>query len=186
MSRCSERRCAGLRLAALAIGLAATTVTGAPALPAHADDRAPVREIVAPVVDIAFGEADFKQLERVEKSKRRTTITLSSTVLFRKDSDKITAAARERLARVARDLKGQAPGSVRITGYTDDLGSRAHGKDLSQRRAKSVGKALRRDRVEHDHPVTLVGKGEDDPAVPNTSEANRKKNRRVVIVFDKR
>jgi flagellar motor protein MotB len=32
----------------------------------------------------------------------------------------------------------------------------------------------------------LLGKGEDDPAVPNNSEANRKKTRRVVIVFDKR
>jgi outer membrane protein OmpA-like peptidoglycan-associated protein len=182
----SEGGRAALRLAAigLAIGLAAATVIGAPALPAHADDRAPVREIVAPVVDIAFGEADLKQLERVEKSKRRTTITLSSTVLSRKYSDMITAAARERLARVAGDLTGQVPGSVRITGYTDDLGSRAHGKDLSQRRAKAVGNVLRRDLVEHDHPFTLVGKGEDDPAVPNTSEANRKKNWRVVIVFD--
>jgi outer membrane protein OmpA-like peptidoglycan-associated protein len=45
---------------------------------------------------------------------------------------------------------------------------------------------LRRDLVERDYPFTLVGKGEDDAAVPNTSEANRKKNRRVVIVYDKR
>jgi outer membrane protein OmpA-like peptidoglycan-associated protein len=45
---------------------------------------------------------------------------------------------------------------------------------------------LRRDLPEPDYPFTLVGKGENDSAVPNTSEANRKKNRRVVIVFDKR
>lgn len=184
MSRCSESSCAGRRLAA--IGLTATTMIGVLAQPSYGDDTAPVRDIVAPVLDIAFGEADLKQVERVEKSKRRTTITLSSTVLFRKDSDKITAPARERLARVARDLKGQGPGSLRITGYTDDLGSAAHGRDLSRRRAKAVGNVLRRDLPERDYLFALVGKGENDPAVPNTSEANRKKNRRVVIVFDKR
>jgi outer membrane protein OmpA-like peptidoglycan-associated protein len=73
-----------------------------------------------------------------------------------------------------------------ITGYTDDLGSAAHGGDLSRRRAKPVGDVLRRDLPNHDYPFALAGKGETDPAVPNTSEANRKKNRRVVIVFDKR
>ena len=50
----------------------------------------------------------MKQVQRVEKSKRRTTITLSSTVLLRKDSDNITGAARDRLARVAGDLRGRA------------------------------------------------------------------------------
>jgi outer membrane protein OmpA-like peptidoglycan-associated protein len=184
MSRCSEAGLARRRLAS--IGLAAATAIGVLAPPAHGDDPAPVRDIVAPVRDISFGEADIKRVQRVEKSKRRTTITLSSTVLFRKDSDKITGAARDRLGRVASDLKGQGPGSLRITGHTDDLGSAAHGKDLSRRRAKAVGNELRRGLSEADYSLTLVGEGEDHPVVPNTSEANRKKNRRVVIVFDKR
>ena len=33
--------------------------------------------------------------------------------------------------------------------------------------------------------MTAPGKGEQDPAVPNTSEANRRKNRRVVITLDR-
>jgi outer membrane protein OmpA-like peptidoglycan-associated protein len=173
MSRCSKAGRAGQRLAV--IGLAATTMIGMLAPPANADETAPLRDIVAPVLDIAFGEADLKQLERVEKSKRRTTITLNSTVLFRKDSDKITAAARERLVRVAGDLRGQGPGSVRITGYTDDLGSAGHGKDLSRRRAKAVGNVLRRDLPSVTTGSPWPAKGENDPAVPNTSEANRKR-----------
>ena len=50
----------------------------------------------------------------------------------------------------------------------------------------AVGSELRRELAKADYPLTLVGKGEDDPAVRNTSEAKRKKNRRVVMVFDMR
>jgi hypothetical protein len=31
------------------------------------------------------------------------------------------------LAKVCRDLEAQGAGSVKITGYTDDLGTKAHG-----------------------------------------------------------
>ena len=142
--------------------------------------------IVAPVIDIVFAEADLKKEARVEKSPRRTTITLDSTVLFAKDSPKINGKARGRLDDVADQLEWSGPGKLVVTGYTNDLGSAAHGLTLSRQRAAAVAKVLREDLSKADYPFTTRGRGEADPAVPNTSERNRKVNRRVVIVYTRR
>jgi outer membrane protein OmpA-like peptidoglycan-associated protein len=174
------------RAGALALGL--VVAGGLAPVPASAapGDKAPVLPIVAPVLDIVFADADLKSTARVDKGPKKTTITLDSTVLFAKDSPKINSKARGRLEDVADQLKQSGPGRVRITGYTDDLGSAAHGLTLSRQRAAAVADVLRDDLPESDYPFTTKGRGEADPAVPNTSERNRKINRRVVIVYDRR
>jgi outer membrane protein OmpA-like peptidoglycan-associated protein len=161
-----------------------TVVVGAgqPGL-ALADDTGPVLDIVAPVLDIQFGESDLKREARVEQLPQQTRITLDSTILFAKDSARINGRARGRLGEVARQLKAKGAGSVSVTGYTDDLGSAAHGQTLSQQRAAAVAKVLRRDLPAASFGFTVVGKGEADPAVPNTNEANRRTNRRVVLLY---
>ena len=75
-----------------------TAVTAAPLAPAAAEDTAPVEPIVAPVVtmvapvlDIQFGESDLRSEARVEQLPRRTTVTLDATVPFAKDSATINA-----------------------------------------------------------------------------------------------
>ncbi len=143
----------------------------------------PVITIVAPVLDISFGESDISGDQRIDSTPKRTTITLDSTVSFGKDSAKITGAARARLQSVAAQLKAQGAGSLAVTGYTDDLGSAAHGRTLSRQRAAAVASVLRGSLPVTGYSFTVVGKGEANPAVPNTSEANRKINRRVVIVY---
>lgn len=176
------------RAVALATGLvvAAATALGPATASAAPGPVAPVLPIVAPVLDIVFAEADLKKEARVEKGPRRTTITLDSTVLFARDSPKINTKARGRLQDVADQLRKSGPGKVTITGYTDDLGSAAHGLTLSRQRAAAVADVLRDDLPEADYPFTTKGRGEADPAVPNTSERNRKINRRVVIVYNRR
>ena len=146
---------------------------------------APVLPIAAPVLDIQLTESDIRSEARVEQLPRKTTITLDSTVLFGKDSAKITAKSGGRLQEVARQLKARGPGRVGVTGYTDDLGSAAHGKKLSLQRADAVAKVLRRDLPATDFPFAVAGKGEADPAVPNKDEASRRINRRVVVVYEK-
>ena len=154
----------------------------APAVPL----AAPVVSIVAPVLNIQFGESDIRSEARVEQLPQKTTITLDSTVLFGKDSARINAKATDRLQEVARQLKARGPGAVSVTGYTDDLGSAAHGKTLSLQRANAVTKVLQRDLTGSAFPFTVAGKGEADPAVPNKDEASRRINRRVVVVYQKR
>lgn len=186
MSRSAEQHPAAraeLALLAATVGLVAVSS----AQTAAADPpTAPVLSIVAPVIDISFSEEDLNHAARVETQPTKTTITLDSTVLFGKDNAKINSKASSRLSAVGAQLKARGPGSVQITGYTDDLGSATHGRTLSRQRAAAVGKSLRSKLPSGSYPFTLVGKGESDPAVPNTSEKNRRINRRVVIVYTKR
>ncbi len=146
----------------------------------------PVRSIKAPVLDISLGETDLKRRARVDKTPRRTVVTFDATVLFAKDSPKINSQARGRLAEVGRDLKAEGAGSVKITGYTDDLGTKAHGLTLSRQRAQAVSKVLRRYLPASSFTFTVRGLGESHPAVPNTSEHNRRINRRVVVIYQPR
>ena len=176
--------------ASLLLGTALTLGT---VFPAQAEDTAPVVPVVAPVIaikapvlDIAFGETDLKRRARVDKTPRRTVVSFDATVLFAKDSPKINSQARGRLAEVGRDLKAEGAGSVKITGYTDDLGTKAHGLTLSRQRAQAVSKVLRRYLPTSSFTFTVRGLGESHPAVPNTSERNRRINRRVVVIYQPR
>ena len=45
---------------------------------------------------------------------------IDCTVLFAKDSDRLRPGAKEKLDRLARQLRAQGPGRLQITGYTDD------------------------------------------------------------------
>jgi len=186
----TSRRRVRVATASLLIGSALPLGTG---FTAQADDTAPVIPVVAPVItikapvlDISFGEADLKRRARVDKTPKRTVVTFDSTVLFAKDSPKINSRARARLAEVGRDLKAQGAGSVKITGYTDDLGTKAHGLTLSRQRAQAVSKVLRRYLPKSEFTFTVRGLGESRPAVPNTSESNRRINRRVVVIYQGR
>lgn len=161
--------------------LAATTTVTAWATPPP--DDAPVLPITAPVVDIRFGTSTLDGRIAVEDRDNGSAARLDSTVLFGKDSARLRPTARKLIRALARQLQQRGPGQVAVTGYTDDLGSAAHGLDLSKRRAAAVADPLQKALGAGWPPITTIGKGEADPAVPNTSEQNRKLNRRVIVTI---
>ncbi|HRP02478.1 MAG TPA: OmpA family protein [Candidatus Kapabacteria bacterium] len=65
-----------------------------------------------------------------------------------------------------------------IVGHTDDVGNDDDNLKLSQERAEAV-KQWFVDKGIDGSRLTPIGKGETEPLVPNNSDANRKKNRRV-------
>jgi len=73
---------------------------------------------------------------------------------------------------------------VRITGYTDNVGSEAFNQQLSEKRANKA-KAFLVDKGISSERVIAVGRGEKDPMVDNTSPENRTKNRRITALFYK-
>jgi outer membrane protein OmpA-like peptidoglycan-associated protein len=65
-----------------------------------------------------------------------------------------------------------------IAAHTDDIGSDEYNYDLSNKRARSVMDYLIRKNIDRSR-LEFLGYGESRPAVPNDSEENRAKNRRV-------
>ena len=68
--------------------------------------------------------------------------------------------------------------TVRVEGHTDNVGSAAYNKKLSQQRAEAVVKWLSSHGIAAER-LKAVGLGKDRELVPNTSDLNRALNRRV-------
>jgi outer membrane protein OmpA-like peptidoglycan-associated protein len=74
---------------------------------------------------------------------------------------------------------------VIIEGHTDDTGNEEHNLELSENRAKSVMNYLAGRGI----PVkrlSFLGMGETTPLYPNTSDENRRRNRRVDFLLLKK
>jgi outer membrane protein OmpA-like peptidoglycan-associated protein len=67
---------------------------------------------------------------------------------------------------------------VQISGHTDDVGSETSNQKLSQSRADAVRNWLIGNNIDPNR-IIAVGYGEDAPIVPNDSNENRRKNRRI-------
>ncbi|MGP0173340.1 flagellar protein MotY [Pseudomonas sp. NCHU5208] len=74
--------------------------------------------------------------------------------------------------------------SFQIDGHADNSGNRLTNRDLSRRRALAVQEYLKAHGVPVEE-ITVRFHGERYPLVPNTSEANRAKNRRATLRLDR-
>ncbi|WP_436850967.1 OmpA family protein [Streptomyces hokutonensis] len=96
-------------------------------------------------------------------------------VLLARDSSRLTSSARSRLAAIAAEIKQQAVTRVRVFGFTDNLGSSAHGDILSQQRADAV-QAVLADTLPSTVTFEARGFGERRPVASNTTEAGRRES----------
>ncbi|CAL9546378.1 OmpA family protein [Streptomyces sp. enrichment culture] len=194
----------------LTLALTATTLLLATTTPAWADDKPSVPPgteptAVAPVEvdgndpDLKLPEGatlaepkvlDIKQVveeesgdERREDTNADVKFALQAEVLFGRDSARLGPEARARIAAIAEEIRAQNATKVRVFGFTDDLGSSAHGDVLSRQRANAVHAILDGTLNDPDITFEVRGYGEQYPIASNTTEASRKKNRRVEISF---
>lgn len=191
-------------LAATLLVLALTTPTAAadgdpsvppgtepsPSAPVRVDPNAPGLKLpqggtlAAPkVLDIKQVVEDQTGDERREDTNADVTFALQAEVLFAKDSAKIGDDAKARIAAIAEEIKKQNATLVRVFGFTDNLGSSAHGDVLSRQRANAVQAVLDDDLNAPGITFDVRGYGEQYPIADNSTEAGRKKNRRVEITF---
>ncbi|MFJ9207403.1 OmpA family protein [Streptomyces sp. NPDC102264] len=121
--------------------------------------------------------------ERREDTNENVKFALQAEVLFGKDSAKLSSAANSRIAAIAEEIKKQGATKVRVFGFTDNLGSSAHGDVLSKQRAEAVHGVLQQQLTSAGITFEIRGYGEQYPIADNSSEEGRKKNRRVEVSF---
>jgi outer membrane protein OmpA-like peptidoglycan-associated protein len=114
-------------------------------------------------------------------------IKLTKQVTFANDSAQILPDSMGLVQEIALTLKEHPTlARVEIQGHTDNSGTPAYNKRLSQERAEAVRSALIALGIESGR-LTAVGYGQEKSLVPNSSEANKARNRRVqLIVLEKR
>jgi len=105
-------------------------------------------------------------------------------IVFETGSARISSESENTLNKALKTLKSYPDISVEIQGHTDNVGSKPFNQKLSQDRAESVMAWLVSKGVEPSR-MTAKGFGPDKPLVPNDSDANRQKNRRIEFVRTK-
>lgn len=105
----------------------------------------------------------------------------NDTEHFRNGQASLGAGARRQLRDLAERLKGfKGDYLLSITGHTSQVGSRAFNLALSLKRAEVVAEALVAEGVPRS-ALRMRGVGSDEPLVPERTEEDRARNRRVEI-----
>jgi outer membrane protein OmpA-like peptidoglycan-associated protein len=126
-------------------------------------------------------EAALGQIAETRRTALGLVMNLGSDYLkFEFNKADLRVEDRELLSRVAGILMTSQDFTISVNGHTDDVGSEAYNRKLSERRAQAVRDYL----VKAGLPaeiVTVEGHGKALPLVPGSTEAARAKNRRVEL-----
>jgi len=112
----------------------------------------------------------------VSKTPKYVKIMFRDPMMFASASAKLQSRAKSKVRRVGQLLKNYPQTLVGVAGFTDNEGSYAYNKGLSQRRANSVANIL----SVNGRPFTK-GCAYDKAIVPNNSARNKALNRRVEV-----
>jgi SH3 domain-containing YSC84-like protein 1 len=116
----------------------------------------------------------------VARGLRSGRVTLQN-VHFATGKADITPDSEATLSKVAQAMKDNPDWKIRVEGFTDSTGNKESNLKLSEERAESVATWLADHGVDRSR-LTTKGYGEDRPVASNTTDAGRRKNRRVELV----
>jgi outer membrane protein OmpA-like peptidoglycan-associated protein len=102
-------------------------------------------------------------------------------VNFKTGSAVLTAGAKEVLDKVVRTLAEYPAMKLQVSGYTDNVGSKAANTRLSLRRAESVKTYMASQGVAKDR-IETRGFGPDNPVASNDTQEGRAQNRRIEFI----
>lgn len=124
----------------------------------------------------------------VEQRNGKVYVSMENKLLFKSGSWAVGSEGKKAIKQLAMVLEQNKEISVLIEGHTDDdpyIGdSKLSGNwDLSVKRATSIVHLLLENKGVLPENVTAAGKGEYSPLVPNSSAANRSKNRRIEVIL---
>jgi outer membrane protein OmpA-like peptidoglycan-associated protein len=123
---------------------------------------------------------NIKLTLRYKRPPPRTPFVLKG-VTFDTGTASIRSESFSRLDLVVDFMKRRKSAVVEISGHTDNVGKPKTNKALSMKRAQACRSYLISNGIEGDR-ITAIGYGGERPSVPNDSEENREKNRRIEVV----
>jgi len=116
----------------------------------------------------------------VEREGDNIRLVMPGQITFETDSYNLRSNFYSVLNSVSRILAKYADTTMRVTGHTDNTGSRQYNQNLSERRAASVTDYLAANNVARER-MLVEGLSFDRPIADNSSVAGRAMNRRVEL-----
>ncbi|MEW6050298.1 MAG: OmpA family protein [Candidatus Zixiibacteriota bacterium] len=116
----------------------------------------------------------------IERIGEGIKITFESGILFDVNKSDLRTEAKTNLQKLAVILNKYPDTDVLIEGHTDADGSSEHNRELSIRRANSVGSYMTLQQVMGNR-LKMMGYGEDQPVASNETVDGKQLNRRVEI-----
>lgn len=127
-----------------------------------------------------------RNLVAVTESAGRSTIEIRDERQFAPASARVAARLQPILVRIGEALE-RMPGKILVTGHADALpihgGRFPSNQTLAEARAQAAAKLLAA-KLSDPRRVSAEGRADREPMAPNDSNANRARNRRVVIVLE--
>ncbi|GHT48944.1 hypothetical protein AGMMS49982_01260 [Bacteroidia bacterium] len=163
-----------------------TSPKASPNTPTKEEEIPPMIAVATPK-QTTVDSVEIRRKERIKDVKRlqqpitfefaKSDLAVGSKMAL----DKEIIQLKRDLDEKVRILKKYPNLKILIEGHTDDLGSQEHNLILGKERAETVKDYMIRQGIPAKIIRETVSKGKSAPLVPNTSDENRRKNRRVVI-----
>jgi outer membrane protein OmpA-like peptidoglycan-associated protein len=127
------------------------------------------------------GVAENKGCPAVKATVKKIFEKALQGIQFENGKDVIKKESFPILNEIVKAMKENPEYLLNISGHTDNVGSPASNQVLSEKRANSVKNYLEKGGIDASR-LTALGFGDTQPVVPNTTAANKAKNRRVEFV----
>ena len=114
-------------------------------------------------------------------NKKEDLDQLKKGIKFKTGSSKLTKSSYSTLNDIAALMKKIPEANLEVQGHTDNKGSDKKNQKLSEQRAESVVKYLKKKGISSDR-LRAVGYGSSQPIAENDDAAGREQNRRVELV----
>ena len=152
-----------------------------PELPSPINDL----DLISDAIVVFITESELAAKIDLKRTREGFTIVLGADLLFESGSEELTKEYLYLLDGLA-ELLSKVVNDIKITGYTDDRYSDDDYVDskISIARATSVCRYFVEDGMLEPSRFGVSGSGRYKPRLPNISESNRAKNRRVEIVIE--
>ncbi|MDD5606913.1 MAG: OmpA family protein [Ignavibacterium sp.] len=128
--------------------------------------------------EVKRGTNPLSVKDDIEETKKQ--VFVFDNITFGFDKTNITRESEKILNNALIVLKEHNNILIEISGHTDNRGTKNYNKILSIKRAESVKEWLAKKGIDSER-MTAIGFGMEKPIVPNTTKANRQKNRRCEL-----